>query len=1416
VNVPFTQSTLRTITSCTCQGGASVAICAASQSGTLVTFALTIVNGGVCVLRDQTNAVYNIALVRMNFLNLFLGELSLNPVAGQNGTNTPLQVVATPPVVFSQFLRGMYPFLTPVLNPSLRLNSTAQSNFTFTQSVKDALLPALQFIDNKYEVEFALNDGNDVYPIQTPFIMYPSASISSISPTLVRGGSQTTFTIKTPDYFVPGTKIIKIDVGGTQVDGILIDTQTVQFTFTFSTAQTGNQPFRLSFDGLTWKHNPTLGIWVFNFPTIFNPLFPSNGLLYPSEVGQGCSIFGFNNVIFPIFPEVSSGERAKFAPLLRINTGQITRQTACAWDSLASGINCTCISFFDFKINLPQTWTFELQLNGQDWLSTGGSITYFALEPYVMNQVSKLDQSPLGLFTVSTIKNRYDPARYSYGLFLRNKANANEVSVTSFCNIIPGPTYNCSDIPFLNSATNLATSDSRLNDLCGCKFEIPNCPGGTIVGGTQCCVSGSCTTITTVPFCQTPCDLNFVMKIGSATDSTIAPVDHESIGQLKIFVSVSLSTFTPNAVPRGTTPSISWTGGIFTNYGGFQTRFNQQPNDPQYRRIIGCVVDVNNNCSDPSAIFTHAPYFASAVTQVSTTAMSMTAPNIANEGLFDVFFTMNAVSFQRITNFPYRVYDPSRFNFTFIQGDSGIGQTTPAGSNMTINGENFFPSSRMLVRYVSSLTLTTTCTFTSRNAINCLTVNAFSSGITLPSVFGVEFAPNGIDFINTGLNITYLKSDIPVIVQLIPQRGPINPEEGPYPITVKGITPAGVSQCVFISPNKTLEFISDVSSFSTDQVICNVPTQAITTGPGRYQVSIRNPNTLVQSDPTNAYFDLYTNPVITTITPNSGPAIGGVQLTLGGTGFNISVTGYQIRFKLGDTQTSTPCTLISDTSVTCMTPSHPENPALKVYISYNENQFASSNSTYQSLACLAGFSAKDFETPCQPCKSGFFKPSIGFFDCIPCGTGTFQGLTGASACNLCPARTSTIGEGSVFVTQCDCTAGSYRKNNTLPGIECSECPDGGICLGRDNFPAPRFGWWWNRAGSPMDDWKFEKCDVPDWCTGNVTLNDGCLIGRTNFKCVACVFGYYKSGTECLICDNDIRWRMVLIVIVIVILMFFVFKFAQLKVSHLSSISIAMSYYQIIAVFSAYNFKWPPELKEALGILKFLNFDLDIFVPECISEITWGMKWYATLALPIIFALVMIIGFLLETFRALVTRVYGPWVHEKLGDKVFKCDVGKPFYLKPFYSIFIAVMDFFFTTRTNREIWQFMDSVIHSYVIILSFSYVFVITKASQIFNCARSEPAFLLADTRYICWQGDWWVYFPFAVITLGVFGGGVLVLFAYIACNRKKALTSRTFNARFRFLFIRFRDERIYWEVVIILRNWLFLVPLFSLWRNI
>jgi len=74
----------------------------------------------------------------------------------------------------------------------------------------------------------------------------------------------------------------------------------------------------------------------------------------------------------------------------------------------------------------------------------------------------------------------------------------------------------------------------------------------------------------------------------------------------------------------------------------------------------------------------------------------------------------------------------------------------------------------------------------------------------------------------------------------------------------------------------------------------------------------------------------------------------------------------------------------------------------------------------------------------------------------------------------------------------------------------------------------------------------------------------------------------------------------------------------------------------------------------------------------------------------------------------------------------------------------------------------------------------------------------MISDKTYICYQGKWWNLFPWSLAILLLFGLGILVLFSYIACNKKRILTSRTFNNRFRYLFSRFRDEKVYWELFV------------------
>jgi hypothetical protein len=342
-----------------------------------------------------------------------------------------MQTVTVPTTTFSQWLPAGTPNIFPVLNPSIMLAATPLIDYSFTVVQKTALLPALQFIDYHWEVEFALKDGaGNVYPIQTPYLMYPPQTIVTVSPSLVLVNQATTFTIKAGSgtFFVPGTKVIKVSLTGTGggiVDGTLIDIQTVQFTYTFPSAAT--LQIKLSFDGIDYSLNQ-LPITVFQWSGFVMSFPTSSPQLFASEYNQGCSIFGFNDVTFNVWTStVPTSEQQKFNPVLKVSTGQISRTQTCIWDGSISGIRCRCISFADFKIYLPQTWTLSLQLNGADFLTPPVSaINYFVLEPMRPTQPSKLDQAPLGSYIIQNIRNRFNNTVYSYQYIMRNKALGND------------------------------------------------------------------------------------------------------------------------------------------------------------------------------------------------------------------------------------------------------------------------------------------------------------------------------------------------------------------------------------------------------------------------------------------------------------------------------------------------------------------------------------------------------------------------------------------------------------------------------------------------------------------------------------------------------------------------------------------------------------------------------------------------------------------------------------------------------------------------------------------------------------------------------------------------------------------------------------------------------------------------------
>ncbi|KAL9643283.1 hypothetical protein ABK040_014739 [Willaertia magna] len=769
------------------------------------------------------------------------------------------------------------------------------------------------------------------------------------------------------------------------------------------------------------------------------------------------------------------------------------------------------------------------------------------------------------------------------------------------------------------------------------------------------------------------------------------------------------------------------------------------------------------------------------------------------------------------------------------------------------------------------ISFTGDCSYFSFTQLRCTSPNLLSSGISLPFSFNVSLSfDGGLSYFSPTkpdgnyASITVRASEQPIIVQAIPSRGPINPLEKSITVTLKGLIKDVISCSVkYVNPlnpigvDISVNYTTTPNLENTDEFQCVIDTVSL-----KKQIDYYNANISTSSNTTITFpqkdtfkiilttstglgsdaftFEFYEHPRIINTYPTAINSQGKdfiiIEADRNGAMFD---TSYNIVFKLGDFSTTDKyCQYAYGTDrhiLNCSAPAHPDITA-SCSITYNSYQYMQCSQDIKVLACAAGYTAVEYTDDCKSCAAGQYKPLEGFFACINCEVGTYNNNTGQSKCETCPPFKTTLQQGSTNLLNCDCEKGYYRRNGSTPYDECIACPQGADCLGRGELPKPYPGYWWDDTASTDGRIILLKCDPPNEkirCPGNLTLTGRCAEGYTGRLCTSCVKGtYYLSGDECKQCNQDVQLRFIIVVVVVVIIALVLFKFAQLKVTHLSSISIAVSYFQVIAVFTVYNFTWPESLHRALDVLKFFNLNLDIFVPECIEIITYGLKWGLTIAMPAIFCFLLIVVFGLECLRSLIlSRV--PYLRAlRMHPKVVKCyELEGNFFVRQLKILRRDIVRNLLVPRSKRELLAFGDKFIHTFIVVVSFSYVFVITKAAEIFDCqsmidglGKVVHLYVGSSPDLYCFENDWWIYFAFALVTFLLFGLGTILLFAYIVYKKDQAVGNMKFYARFRFLFIRFRSGRLYWEIVIILRkllisaaiiffsNWPILVVLFTM----
>ncbi|KAJ3452430.1 hypothetical protein M0812_04198 [Anaeramoeba flamelloides] len=457
------------------------------------------------------------------------------------------------------------------------------------------------------------------------------------------------------------------------------------------------------------------------------------------------------------------------------------------------------------------------------------------------------------------------------------------------------------------------------------------------------------------------------------------------------------------------------------------------------------------------------------------------------------------------------------------------------------------------------------------------------------------------------------------------------------------------------------------------------------------------------------------------------------------------------------------------------------------------------------LECQDGsYSDKRGSTICKLCISGTYQNERGQILCKNCEFNTYQSNIGTTACNYCPYNAQTLSKKTKTITECFCSIGTYGQ----PGGPCKKCPPNGIC-NKFNQPYPLAEpGYWNSETNPES---ILKCPIEDACPG---IQPGLCneeIGYTGFLCEECKGGFYKFEKECLPCPKNNLYKIALFVFVCLIFIFILIFLAKKGENYFGSISILVSFFQIIILFPKMLFNWPAGIIDLFKSLTFFNFNIDFLALECSVNLTYIQKWFAIQLLPQFIWLLFSLLYLLLFIHSNFIKCMGPKLLNKFPSFCLKPDNNEQNrFLLPIYYSRYYFFKFWVNGLDRNGLRDFKNNCINSYVAFLFLMYLVLCLKILEFFNCSEIDSAshgktqqyILNENPNHYCYDKWWYTYLPF-VIAFGVlYILGIPLLLVWMLYYYSKKVNEKIFNKKLGLLTNRFKREYFYWEFVITMRK--------------
>jgi hypothetical protein len=288
-----------------------------------------------------------------------------------------------------------------------------------------------------------------------------------------------------------------------------------------------------------------------------------------------------------------------------------------------------------------------------------------------------------------------------------------------------------------------------------------------------------------------------------------------------------------------------------------------------------------------------------------------------------------------------------------------------------------------------------------------------------------------------------------------------------------------------------------------------------------------------------------------------------------------------------------------------------------------------------------------------------------------------------------------------------------------------------------------------------------------------------------------------------------------IIVAFVVVTVLFFALSSVKVHHIASISIAASFWQVISLFARFDIDWPSLIGGSLTASSASNFNTDFLSPNCVFPgMNYITLWIIQMMVPVVFIACFTTLYFLALMRSLIAGSIGnltkrclrikfirPLEWEKNPkNKVMKLILTLSFTLKNLTIYIFNLVNWMLSEKSSkRELMKIFNAIINSMLSLLSFSFIYIVTTASEVFVCTKHPNGVLTLNSSpdIVCFQGEWWIMAPITIATYILFGGGSILYFTTILVKYKDWEKSKNFIERNKFILKRFRKKLFFWEAV-------------------